>query len=83
LKKKIFSGHFWPFLGLFGYFFAKQLFSSFLVKRTIIWVRFSKIFKASPHYRGKKLVEFDLDLLEITHIDRNDVISRVLSFFLS
>merc|ERR1712051_891641 len=30
-----------------------------------------KIFKASPHYRGKKLVEFDLDLLEITQIDRN------------
>ena len=25
-----------------------------------------KIFKAPPHYLGKKLVEFDLDLLEIT-----------------
>jgi hypothetical protein len=32
---------------------------------------FLKMFKASPYYRGKKLVEFDLDLLEITQIDRN------------
>jgi hypothetical protein len=29
---------------------------------------FFKFPKASPYYRGKKLVEFDLDLLEITQI---------------
>ena len=29
---------------------------------------FFQIFKASPHYRGKKLVELDLDLLKITQI---------------
>ena len=41
---------FWPFLGLFGYFFAKQLFSSFLpVNRTInLVIFFLKSSKASP-----------------------------------
>ena len=39
-----------------------------LVKRTIILVISFQIFKASPQYRGKKLVEFDLDLLESTQI---------------
>ena len=41
-----------------------------LVKRTItlVVIFFFKFPKASPYYRGKKLVEFDLDLLEITQI---------------
>ena len=46
---------------LFGFLFVCLLSSAFLqslVKRTIDLVIFLQIFKASPQYRGKKLVEF-------------------------
>jgi hypothetical protein len=70
---------FWAFLYRGRYFFFNSfaislqnsfflLFFLYLVKRTIILVFFFQIFKASPYYRGEKLVELDLDLLEITQI---------------
>ena len=68
--------HLFPiFLALFATFwllFAKQLVSSFLPLSRQTNDNFGNFFfkfpKASPYYRGKKLVEFDLDLLEITQI---------------
>ena len=49
-----------------------KLFSSFLPLSRQTNDNFGNFFfkfpKASPHYRGKKLVEFDLDLLEITQV---------------
>ena len=61
------------FFGTFCKFLAtsakNSFFSSFLPLSRQTNDKFGnnlKIFKASPHYLGKKLVEFDLDLLEIT-----------------
>ena len=62
------------FFGTFGKFLAisaKNSFFSPFLQTNDKFGNFLKIFKASPYYRGKKLVEFDLDLLEITQIDRN------------
>ena len=60
------------FFLLFCYFCQSMAFSSFLPLSRQTNDNFGNFFfkfpKASPYYRGKKLVEFDLDLLEITQI---------------
>ena len=66
----IFFGTFCKFLAISA---KNSFFSSFLPlsrQTNDKFGNFPKIFKASSHYLGKKLVE-------ITQIDRNDVISRV------
>merc|ERR1712051_983519 len=72
----IFFGTFCKFLAISA---KNSFFSSFLPlsrQTNDKFGNFPKIFKASSHYLGKKLVE-------ITQIDRTDVISRVFSLSFS
>ena len=75
-----FSGTFLALFGTFWLFLCKTaliFLSSSLSRHTNDkFGNFLKISKASPHYLGKKLVE-------ITQIDRNDVIYRVFSLSFS